>query len=159
MPSIVKPHDTESKILDLDKTKESKFLNKIVTQCAIVGIDIKSHDEDFERKKDIVKESIASLEIQDSLQAMLATQMTAVHDLQQDLAFYATHTKDIKVKAFYINSVTKLSNVFIQQASLLNKLKGNGQQKVCVEHVHVYSGGQAVVGNVENKISTPRGEG
>ena len=30
----------------------------------------------------------------------------------------------------------------------LNRHRGKGQQKVTVEHVHVHSGGQAIVGNV-----------
>jgi hypothetical protein len=32
----------------------------------------------------------------------------------------------------------------------LNRHRGKGQQKVTVEHVHVHSGGQAVVGTVES---------
>jgi hypothetical protein len=31
----------------------------------------------------------------------------------------------------------------------LNRHRGKGQQKVTVEHVHVHSGGQAIVGTVE----------
>jgi hypothetical protein len=31
----------------------------------------------------------------------------------------------------------------------LNRHRGKGQQKVTVEHVHIHSGGQAVVGVVE----------
>jgi hypothetical protein len=31
----------------------------------------------------------------------------------------------------------------------LNRRRGKGQQKITVEHVHVHSGGQAVVGIVE----------
>jgi len=39
--------------------------------------------------------------------------------------------------------------VFIEQLVAMAKLKGKaGQQKVVVEHVHVHSGGQAVVGTV-----------
>jgi hypothetical protein len=36
----------------------------------------------------------------------------------------------------------------------LNRHRGKGQQKMTIEHVHVYEGGQAIVGNVES-----RGEG
>jgi hypothetical protein len=31
----------------------------------------------------------------------------------------------------------------------LNRHRGKGQQKVTVDHVHVHSGGQAIVGNVQ----------
>jgi hypothetical protein len=70
----------------------------------------------------------------------------AVHDLQQRFTTYAYNISQGKQKAYYVNSVVKLSNVLIQQANLLDKLKGNSQSKVVVEHVHVHSGGQAVVG-------------
>jgi hypothetical protein len=39
--------------------------------------------------------------------------------------------------------------LYAQQMAALDKHRGRGQQKVTVEHVHVHSGGQAIVGNVE----------
>ena len=47
-----------------------------------------------------------------------------------------------------INRATKLQRTFLQQIEALQKLRGKGQQKMTVEHVHVHEGGQAVVGNV-----------
>jgi hypothetical protein len=44
---------------------------------------------------------------------------------------------------------TRLMRLFTEQLAAMAKLKGKtGQQKVVVEHVHVHSGGQAVVGAV-----------
>jgi hypothetical protein len=43
----------------------------------------------------------------------------------------------------------KLSLTFATLLDALNRHRGKGQQKVTVEHVHVHSGGQAVVGMVE----------
>ena len=44
---------------------------------------------------------------------------------------------------------TWLMRVFIEQLVAMANLKGKaGQQKVVVEHVHVHSGGLAVVGTV-----------
>jgi hypothetical protein len=43
----------------------------------------------------------------------------------------------------------KLSRTFAALLETLNHHRGKGQQKVTVEHVHVHSGGQAVVGVVE----------
>ena len=41
------------------------------------------------------------------------------------------------------------SRTFIELLSALDRKRGTGgQQKVTVEHVHVHSGGQAVVGNI-----------
>jgi hypothetical protein len=44
----------------------------------------------------------------------------------------------------------KLSRTYATLLEALNRHRGKGQQKVTVEHVHVHSGGQAVVGVVEN---------
>ena len=43
----------------------------------------------------------------------------------------------------------KLSRTYATLLEALNRHRGKGQQKVTVEHVHVHSGGQAVVGVVE----------
>ena len=43
----------------------------------------------------------------------------------------------------------KLSRTYALLLDVLNRHRGKGQQKVTVEHVHVHSGGQAVVGVVE----------
>ena len=42
----------------------------------------------------------------------------------------------------------KLSRTYATLLEALNRHRGKGQQKVTVEHVHVHSGGQAVVGVV-----------
>ena len=51
-----------------------------------------------------------------------------------------------------------LQRNFTLQAEALAKLQRGGKQKVVVEHVHVYPGGQAIVGNVTH-APTPRGTG
>lgn len=43
----------------------------------------------------------------------------------------------------------KLLSLCAQQMAALDKHRGRGQQKVTVEHVHVHSGGQAIVRSVE----------
>ena len=48
----------------------------------------------------------------------------------------------------------KLSRTFAMLLDALNRHRGKRQQKITVEHVHVHSGGQAVVDGLR-----PRGEG
>jgi hypothetical protein len=48
----------------------------------------------------------------------------------------------------YLNQAGKLSRICML-LDALNRHRGKGQQKIMVEHVHVHSGGQAVVGIVE----------
>ena len=45
-------------------------------------------------------------------------------------------------------ALTKLARTFTGQMEALNHRRGKGQQKMTVEHVHVYEGVQAVVGDV-----------
>jgi hypothetical protein len=47
-----------------------------------------------------------------------------------------------------LNQANKLSRSFATLLDALNRHRGKGQQKVTVEHVHVHSGGQAIVGAV-----------
>jgi hypothetical protein len=54
---------------------------------------------------------------------------------------------------------SKLSRTSAALIEALNRHRGKGQQKVTVEHVHVHSGGQAVVGVVAPAAALPSSEG
>ena len=43
---------------------------------------------------------------------------------------------------------TKLLRTYTMQVEALQHYRGKGQQKIRVEHVHVHSGGQAIVGAI-----------
>jgi hypothetical protein len=53
---------------------------------------------------------------------------------------------------------SKLSRTCASLIEALNRHRGKGQQKVTVEHVHVHSGGQAVVGVVSPTRGLGRSE-
>ena len=46
------------------------------------------------------------------------------------------------------NLAVKLLRTFTAQTEALQRYRGKGQQKLTVEHVHVHTGGQAIVGSV-----------
>jgi hypothetical protein len=52
----------------------------------------------------------------------------------------------------------KLLRTFTAQTEALAKLRRGGEQTVRVEHVHVYEGGQAIVGSVETGGGVTRKE-
>jgi hypothetical protein len=92
-----------------------------------------------------------------ALQSMLAVQMIGVHNTAIKFLMRATD-KDQSFEGTDGNVLraTRLMRLFNEQLQALASLRGQtGQQKVTVEHVHVYEGGQAIVGSV----GTPRGEG
>lgn len=59
-----------------------------------------------------------------------------------------------------VASATRLMRLYTEQLEAMAKLKGKStQQKVIVEHVHVHSGGQAIVGAVRTPRSGKAGRG
>ena len=87
---------------------------------------------------------------QDEIEGMLAVQMLAVHNVAMDQlhrAAYA-HKYEVSGPAAAANAA-KLLRIFREQLQALQRYRGQGQQKVTVERVHVHRGGQAIVGNVE----------
>ena len=87
---------------------------------------------------------------QNATEAMLAVQMIAANDAA--LLFLRRATADgqtVEGSDGNVLRATRLMRLFTEQLAAMAKLKGKtGQQKVVVEHVHVHSGGQAVVGAV-----------
>jgi len=87
----------------------------------------------------------------DELESMLAIQMIGVHNLAMKYIGLAT-VKDqtpLGIDA-NVNRATKLLRAFTAQMEAINRYRGNSQQKMTVEHVHVHEGGQAIVGNVSH---------
>lgn len=106
----------------------------------------KQKEHDIQQAAKMLADSLGAKGL---LQNILVTELLGVHELQQKLLSYANKSMNHPEQGqYYINAITKLSNVFIQQASLLHKLQGNNQQKVVVEHLHINEGGQAIVGQV-----------
>jgi len=85
--------------------------------------------------------------------AMLASQMVVTHRLAMDM-LGRVRRADLLVQAEALGALaTKLLRTYTMQMEVLAKLKRGGEQTVRVEHVHVYSGGQAVVGAVSNQLA------
>ncbi len=81
---------------------------------------------------------------------MIAAQLLAAHNTAMECyrrAMLANQTFEGTKEN--LNQANKLSRTYATLLEALNRYRGKGQQKVTVEHVHVHSGGQAVVGTVE----------
>lgn len=111
---------------------------------------------------ELARASIAMLQgiaPKDELEGMLAAQMVATHNAALDcfrramIPSQTFHGRDNSLK-----NGAKLAALYVRQIEALNKHRGKGQQKVTVEHVHVESGGQAIVGNVETSKSFDRND-
>lgn len=109
-------------------------------------------DFDLEKAKKQNENDLIALQCEGGLQAMLAAQMMAIHKLQQTSMALANGLSFGETSKYYTNTAIKLSNTFIQQASLLAKLQGGVGQKIIVERVDVSHGGQAIIGNVNGGV-------
>ena len=86
---------------------------------------------------------------------MIAAQLVACHNASMECYRRAAlGDQTFEGKRENLNQANRLSRTYSTLLEALNRHRGKGQQKMVVEHVHVHKGGQAIVGNVEN-----RGEG
>lgn len=86
----------------------------------------------------------------DELEGMIAAQLLGAHNAAMECHRRAMLSEQtLEGRRENLSQVNKLSRTFAVLLDALNRHRGKGQQKVTVEHVHVHSGGQAVVGVVE----------
>jgi hypothetical protein len=97
---------------------------------------------------------VQGIEPRDPVETMLAVQMAAIHMAtikQAQLLNGLTQESKLYPHADSASTaLNKLARTFTTQMEALKRHRSKGEQKVVVEHqhVHVYPGGQALVGNV-----------
>jgi len=91
-----------------------------------------------------------SIKPADGIEAMLAVQMVGTHAAAME-CLRRTMIPDQTSEGHSSNlgHTQKMMSLYARQLAALDKHRGKGEQKVTVKHVHVASGGQAIVGNVE----------
>lgn len=100
--------------------------------------------------RDGVLTAMICMKPRDEFEGMLMAQMLGAHNAAMEC--YKRSMVPGQVFAWYqesLNQANKLSRTYAALLEALNRHRGKGQQKVIVEHVHVYQGGQAIVGAVE----------
>lgn len=127
-----------------------KLLNQAVNASPSAGLETVDNSN-------AVAATMTGLAPQNELEGLLAAQMTACHNAAMECLRRAS-VKDQTFEGRKMNMTfaDRFMRTFAVQVEALGKHRKGGQQKVVVEHVHVYPGGQAIVGNVNQ---TTRGEG
>ena len=99
---------------------------------------------------------VRALELYDSLapvdaaEGLLAEQMVGTHFAAHEcLRRAALPEQTFAGRDMALKHATRLMKLYAEQLAALDKHRGKVQQKVTVEHVHVHSGGQAIVGSIE----------
>ena len=90
--------------------------------------------------------AVTGIGARDETEGMLATQMVATHFAAISALRRLKGSETIPQQDSNGNLAVKLLRTFTSQIEALQRYRGKGQQRVTVEHVHVNSGGQALVG-------------
>ncbi len=85
---------------------------------------------------------------QNEIEAMLVIQVAITHALAMKTAGNLRRVETLPQQDSAGLLLSRLTRTFTTQVEALAKLRRGGTQKVRVEPVHVYPGGQAIVGNV-----------
>jgi hypothetical protein len=109
-----------------------------------------SDEEERDRQYKATVSALIGIAPKDEMEGMMAAQVLAAHNAAME-CYRRAMLKDQPFEAYRenLNQANKLSRTYALLLDALNRHRGKGQQKVTVEHVHVHSGGQAVVGVVE----------
>lgn len=92
--------------------------------------------------------AVHGIRANDEIEAMLAVQMVATHFAATRALRRLKGSDMVPQQDGNGNLAVKLLRTFAAQTEALQRYRGKGQQKVTVEHVHVHTGGQAIVGSV-----------
>jgi hypothetical protein len=94
--------------------------------------------------------ALVGIDPKDELEGMIAAQLLAAHHAAMECYRRAIRPgeQSLEVWKETLNQANKLSRTYTMLLESLNRHRGKGQQKMTVEHVHVYEGGQAIVGQV-----------
>jgi hypothetical protein len=146
--------------IDLDALKgalkriggsQSDDWNNILLDQTIRTLWLKHSDEDSRgRQYRATVAALVGIGPKDEIEGMIAAQLIAAHHAAMECyrrAMLGEQTFEGRRES--LSQANKLSRTYAALLDALNRHRGKGQQRVTVEHVHIHSGAQAVVGMVE----------
>src|SRR6266568_1334263 len=134
---------------DIGGSRSDHWNNTLANQAISTLWTAHSDEVTLARQRNATVEALMGIGPRDELEGMLAAQLIAVHNAAMECYRRAMlHEQTFEGRQQALSQGSKLSRTSAALIEALNRHRGKGQQKVTVEHVHVHSGGQAVVGMV-----------
>src|SRR4030088_3403681 len=129
---------------------QSDDWNHILGNQAIQSLWVKQSDNEVrQRQYNAAIAGLIGIAPQDEIEGMIAAQLIAAHNATMECYRRAMlGEQTLEGRRDNLSQASKLSRTYALLLDALNRHRGKGQQKVTVEHVHVHSGGQAIVGPV-----------
>jgi hypothetical protein len=137
-------------------TVDQNLPSRLVEQLALVTMQGGTLDADA---VNFGLSVIAGVQPRDHLEALLATQMAAVHLATMTAAMRLAHAQALAQHDSAERTLNKLARTFAMQMETLKRYRTGGEQRMVVQHVNVAGGGQAIVGNVNAAGGTQGGAG
>jgi len=119
----------------------------LLSQIAILGAHGKRMDE---TASNFALGFVDTMAPKDAAEALLFTQMAAIHQATLMMARRLNHVENIPQQDAAERALNKLARTFVAQMDTLKRYRSKGQQVVRVERVTIEPGAQAVVGNVNH---------
>jgi hypothetical protein len=152
-PAAAVANDADGQKGTLKEFGGSRFddWNDIITRQTADALWVKhSGPETREKQLSAALAALIGIGPKDELEGMMAAQLIAAHNATMECYRRAMiGEQTFEGRRENLTQANKLSRTFATLLEALNRHRGKGQQKMTVEHVHVHSGGQAVVGVVE----------
>jgi hypothetical protein len=152
-PATAVANDADGQKGTLKEFGGSRFddWNDIITRQTADALWVRhSGPETREKQLSAALAALIGIGPKDELEGMMAAQLVAAHNATMECYRRAMiGEQTFEGRRENLTQANKLSRTFATLLEALNRHRGKGQQKVTVEHVHVHSGGQAVVGVVE----------
>lgn len=144
------PDDRKGVLKDVGGSKSDHWNNTLANQAVQALWRGNSDGVEEDQKINATVGALVGISPRDELEGMMAAQLLAAHNAAMECYRRAMiGEQTFEGRRENLNQANKLSRTWTTLLEALNKHRGKGQQKVTVEHVHVHSGGQAVVGTLE----------
>jgi hypothetical protein len=151
-PTIVvanDPEDLQGKLKQFGGSQSDNWNNLLANQ-AVSTLCPTNDPETRSRQYSATLAALGGIGPKDEVEGMIAAQLIAAHFAAMECYRRAMVSEQtFEGRHENLRQATKLSRASAALLEALNRHRGKGQQKVTVEHVHVHSGGQAIVGTVE----------
>jgi hypothetical protein len=155
------PEDLKGTLKQIGGSQSDRW-NTLVANQTIQSLWVHSDKDTRDWQYRATVAALGGIGAKDEIEGMIAAQLIAAHSSAMECyrrAMIREQTFEGRREA--LTQANKLSRTYAALLDALNRHRGKGQQKVTVEHVHVHSGGQAIVGPVErptpaNSLRTER---
>ncbi|MFK5600653.1 hypothetical protein ACFZ8E_27275 [Methylobacterium sp. HMF5984] len=145
------PADRAGRLKSIGGSASDAF-NNTLANSVLGTLWLKNADpEGHDRQVSAMAAALTGIGPQDELEGMLAGQLVAANAAAMECYRRAMlPEQSFEGRKENLTQANKLSRTYVTLLEALNRHRGKvSQQKVTVKHVHVHSGGQAVVGSVE----------